>query len=74
MESLPAGLRSISAIMPLTHGLHAIRTLFDGGSTAAVLTLMSTEALIGAVYALLGYGIFRALERLALAGATLELY
>ncbi len=74
LENLPSALRVVAAATPLTHGLQAIRTIFEGAPAGTVLPLLTIEAFVGTVYAGLGYVIFRWLERLALAGATLELY
>ena len=72
LDDLPGWMSTIAQGLPLTHGIEAARKLADGASFSSVGGLVGAEALIGAVYAFLGYGMIRALEGLGRRHATLE--
>jgi ABC-2 type transport system permease protein len=72
LEELPAPLEAIGRALPLTHGIEAAREVAAGAPLSAVDHLLATEAAIGAVYALLAYGIFRWLEIESRRRASLE--
>jgi ABC-2 type transport system permease protein len=62
LESLPGWMEAVSRALPLTHGIEAARAVADGASLAEVDHLVWTELGIGAVYAALGYTLFRVFE------------
>ena len=62
LESLPGWMEAVSRVLPLTHGIEAARAVADGASLAEVDHLVWTELGIGAVYAALGYTLFRVFE------------
>ncbi len=72
LGELPGWMSMISEGLPLTHGIAAARKLADGQSLASVAGLIGAEALIGAIYAVLGYGLLRLMERQSRRLATLE--
>ena len=72
LGELPGWMSTISEGLPLTHGIAAARKLADGQSLASVAGLIGAEALIGAIYAVLGYGLLRLMERQSRRLATLE--
>jgi ABC-2 type transport system permease protein len=72
VHNLPAWLRPVSEGVPLTHGIAAARRLAAGSSFDSVLGLVGAEALIGLVYAALGYALIRGTETLSRRRATLE--
>jgi len=72
LDDLPGWMSTIAQGLPLTHGIEAARKLADGASFSSVGGLVGAEAMIGAVYAFLGYGMIRALEGLGRRHATLE--
>lgn len=73
LHDLPGWLSTTAQGVPLTHGIDAARKLADGASlTGGVWRLVAAEALIGALYATLGYGLIRLLERSSRQRATLE--
>jgi len=72
LDSLPGWLRPVSDVIPLTHGIAAARKLAAGESFTAVLGLVAAEALIGVVYAGLGYTLIRGTETISRRRATLE--
>jgi ABC-2 type transport system permease protein len=72
VETLPAWMRAISEALPLTRGIASARALIAGSSLAEVAPLLAGEFLIGAVYVLLGYTLFRWFEYQAKRRGTLE--
>jgi ABC-2 type transport system permease protein len=62
LESLPGWMEAVARALPLTHGIEAARAVADGASLAEVDHLVWTELGIGAVYAALGYTLFRVFE------------
>ena len=72
LDELPGWMSFISQGLPLTHGIEAARRLADGQSLASVGGLIGVEALIGGVYALIGYGLLRFMEWQGRRLATLE--
>ncbi len=65
-------MQTISWGLPLTRGIAAVRSLVAGASLADVAPLLMGEALIGVVYVLLGYSLFRWFEFQAKRRGTLE--
>ena len=59
LEALPSWLQGIGRFLPLTHGLLAIRGVIDGASYGEVSSLIGSEILIGLIYAVLAWTIFR---------------
>ena len=72
LDELPGWMSTIAQGMPLTHGIEAARKLADGHSLASVAGLIGAEALIGGIYALLGYRLLRLMESQSRRLATLE--
>jgi ABC-2 type transport system permease protein len=62
LESLPGWMEAVGRALPLTHGIEAARAVADGASLDEVDHLVWTELGIGAVYAALGYTLFRVFE------------
>jgi ABC-2 type transport system permease protein len=62
LEVLPGWMQGIGNILPLTHGIEAARELAAGARLPDVLDLVRTEALIGLVYGLSAYLLFRVFE------------
>jgi ABC-2 type transport system permease protein len=71
-ERLPGWMEEIGARLPFTHAIEAARRLADGAALADVSGLVGTEALIGAVYLVIGYAFLVGLEGLSRRWATLE--
>lgn len=69
---LPAYFQVIAQLLPLTHGLFAIRTLVAGETTGVAMQL-GLEALIGLTYGLSAYILFRYAEYRARVRGTLDL-
>jgi len=72
VDTLPGWMQAISSVLPFTHGIEAAREVADGAPLSEVGGLLATEALIGVVYATLGYLFIRNAERLSLRHATLD--
>jgi ABC-2 type transport system permease protein len=72
VHDLPAWLQPISEAVPLTHGIAAARKLAAGSSFGSVPGLVGAEALIGLLYATLGYALIRGTETVSRRRATLE--
>jgi ABC-2 type transport system permease protein len=72
LETLPGWMQAVSAVLPFTHGLQAVREAVNGAGLDQVGGLIAIEFLIGAAYALLAFGLFSYLERSARANATLD--
>jgi ABC-2 type transport system permease protein len=72
LASLPAWMRAISQLLPLTRGIAAARAVIGGASLADVAPLLLGEFLIGTFYVVLGYFLFRWFEALAKRRGTLE--
>ncbi len=72
IEQFPNWMQVISQLIPLTRSIAAARLIIDGARLADVQSMLITELLIGAAYALLGFAIFRAFEYQARLRGTLE--
>ncbi len=72
LSDLPAWVQAISWSLPLTRGIAAARLLIAGGTLAEVAPLLAGEALLGTIYILLGYSLFRWFEFQAKRRGTLE--
>lgn len=72
VEALPLSLQLVANLLPLTHGLAAIRTIVAGESSG-VFANLGWEVLIGLLYGLSGYFLFRYAEYRARVLGTLDL-
>jgi len=72
ITNLPAWMQTISWGLPLTRGIASARMLISGASLGQVAPLLLGEFLIGIIYVILGYSLFRWFERQAKARGTLE--
>jgi len=69
---LPAWMQVISFALPLTRGIAAARALIAGQPAAEVMPLIAGELIIGILYVLAGYFLFRWFEMQAKRRGTLE--
>ena len=74
IATLPAWMQSLSSILPLTRGVAATRALIAGGKLVDISPLLGQEILIGIVFILLGYIMFRRFEYVAKVRGTLEVF
>ncbi len=72
LELLPGWMRAISYALPLTRSVAAARLAVAGAGMDAVGPLLAQEIGLGAVYALLGYAVFRIFETQSRRLGTLE--
>lgn len=72
VEVLPGWMAAISGILPLTRGIAAARALIAGASLAEVSPLLAGEFVVGLVYGVLGYFLFRWFEVQAKQRGSLE--
>jgi ABC-2 type transport system permease protein len=72
LEALPGWMQFVGNLLPFTHGLEAVRQAADGAGLDQVGSLILTELLIGVIYALLAFFLFRFLEQSARRNATLD--
>ena len=73
IDLLPGWIRTISQGLPLTHGIAAARELAAGATLAGVGDLVAREALVGGVYAAIGFTMIRVFEGWSRRRATLEI-
>jgi ABC-2 type transport system permease protein len=71
---LPGALQAVAYSIPLTRGVQAARAAVTGADFAHVAGLLAGELLVGAIYAGLGYALFRFLEGWARRGGLQEAY
>jgi len=74
VATLPDWMQAISWCLPLTRGIAAARLIIRGASLLEVAPLVLGELAVGAVYALLGYSLFRWFEFQAKRRGTLEAF
>jgi ABC-2 type transport system permease protein len=72
IDRLPNILQTISRALPLTRGIIATRAIINGASISDISTLMFEELLLGTLYVLAGYTLFRTFERHAKRLGSLE--
>jgi ABC-2 type transport system permease protein len=72
LDDLPGWMRTVSEVLPFTHGIQAARELADGASLGSVADLVGAELLVGAVYVAIGYALIRSMEVLGRRHGTLE--
>jgi ABC-2 type transport system permease protein len=72
LDTLPGWMQAIGRSLPLTHGIEAARSVVGGAALGDVSGLIRTEFLIGGVYALGAYMLFRVFEIEGRRRASLE--
>ena len=72
LSILPASMRAVSQVLPLTRGIAAAREIVAGAGIAQVREYLLGELGIGLLYAVLGYLLFRGFEIQAKRRGTLE--
>lgn len=73
LDDLPGWMEAVGRSLPLTHGIEAAREVADGASLGSVWELVATEAAIGAMYAGIGFLLFRFFEAEGRRRATLDI-
>lgn len=72
IETLPGWMQAVSAALPFTHGLQAVRAAAAGAGLDQVGGLIAIEFGIGSAYALAAFFLFRRLETSSRRNATLD--
>jgi len=72
LHDLPGWMSTTAQGLPLTHGIEAARRLAEGQSLGSVGGLIGAEALVGTVWAILGYAALRLMEVESRRHASLE--
>jgi len=72
VTSLPVFLQKISYGIPMTRGIMAARLVMNGGAWDAIGRLVGGEALVGGIYILAGYVLFRIIEKRSFVSGTLD--
>jgi ABC-2 type transport system permease protein len=72
VDLLPAFLKVISYSMPMTRGIMAARLALNGAGWESIAGLVGGEIVVGLIYTLVGYGLFRLLESRSLVSGTLD--
>ncbi len=72
VDMLPGGLRLVAYALPMTRGIMAARLVLAGSGWAAIAALVYGEALVGALYTLVGYSLFLIIEKRTMALGTLD--
>jgi ABC-2 type transport system permease protein len=73
LDELPPGLRELAELLPVTHGLEALREAYAGASFSAISDSLLIEAAVGLSYGVLGYFFFRFVELYARRTGAYEL-
>ena len=72
IELLPAALKSISLVLPMTRGIQAARLALAGAQFSEFSYLLAGEVLVGFIYIIFGYMLFRLVERLSFKSGMLD--
>jgi ABC-type uncharacterized transport system permease subunit len=74
LAQMPAWMQTVAWGLPLTRGIAASRQLIAGARLAEVLPLLGGEVLLGILYVLIGFSLFRWFEFQAKRRGTLEAF
>lgn len=74
LETLPQWMRRISKLLPLTRGIESAREIIGGAGLTDVMDILYVEFLLGMIFVLLGYFLFRFFEFHAKKMGTLEVF
>jgi ABC-2 type transport system permease protein len=72
VTALPVFLQTVSYCLPMTRGILAARMALSGGGWSSISHLIYGEVLVGVVYTVLGFAMFRFLERRSMIAGTLD--
>ncbi len=72
VSALPEFLQNISYSLPMTRGIMAARAALSGADWASISSLIYGEVLIGILYVMIGYLMFRVLERKSMVSGMLD--
>jgi ABC-2 type transport system permease protein len=72
VESLPGFMQMMSWGLPMTRGIIAARMVLNGSGWADVSALIGGEILVGLLYIIIGYTLFRLVERASMDTGSLD--
>jgi ABC-2 type transport system permease protein len=72
VDMLPSSLQTVAYALPITRGMIAARMALAGSGWSEVMPLIWGEMLVGLIYTLIGYVMFRLLERRSLVNGSLD--
>jgi ABC-2 type transport system permease protein len=72
IDLLPPALKSISLALPMTRGIQAARLALGGAPFSEFSSLIAGEVLVGLIYIIFGYALFRVVERLSCKSGMLD--
>jgi ABC-2 type transport system permease protein len=72
VAQLPQALQTVSYALPLTRGIQAARLAIQGAPWGQVAPLLGGEIVVGLLYGILGYALFRYFERRSLVQGRLD--
>jgi len=72
VASLPAFLQVVAYSLPMTRGIMAARAALDGANWVSIAPLLAGEIVIGLIYIVVGYAMFRLLERKSMVSGVLD--
>jgi len=72
IEMLPPALKSISLALPMTRGIQAARLVLAGANLSDVAPMLAGEVLVGFIYIVFGYTLFRGVETLSFRNGALD--
>ena len=64
-DAMPIGLEQLGALLPITHGLEAVRAALSGEGIGGISGELGLEAAVGLAYGVAGYLLFRLSEAYA---------
>ncbi len=72
IQQLPAFLQPVSTFLPMSRGIQAARMVVNGAGWSNVAGLLGGEVLVGLAYILIGYTLFRIVERASMSTGSLD--
>ena len=72
-NDLPVVARQLSEVVPMAHGIEALRAAFAGADFASLLSDLTAELVVAAAFTSLGYLLFRLFERRAIRSGSYDL-
>lgn len=74
LATLPSWMQTVSNFLPLTRGVTATRQIIAGETMKMIAPLLKEELVIGIIFLLIGYIMFRTFEQVAKTRGTLEVF
>jgi len=74
LATLPPWMQTVSTFLPLTRGVSATRQIIAGEKFSGIVHMLYEEIIIGVIFILIGYFMFRIFEQKAKVHGTLEVF